>query len=199
MKMLGKILLGAAAAALLLSVPAAAWAEAAAVAVGPAAAPAAAAPVVVADVSWWQTLWAQVQAPLVTLAVAVMTALGTILTAKANAYLGSRASEAINSVYMMAVEQAAGWLQSHIAAAAKTSADPAKSFHVMANTATSSLNAAVDYAKKSFPDIMGKLDVGDGELAHDIVGALGKIVAPQLAPALDIFTKILPALPIRKK
>lgn len=168
-------------------------AETAAVAVAPAAAPAAAAPLVVAEVSWWQTLWAQIQAPLMALVLAVLAALGTVVTATANKYLGSRASQAVNAVYQLAVDQAAGWLHAHIAASAqpviRTSAGPGPSaavptgtLSVSSHAAQAALESAVLYAKKSYPEVIDKLKVPDSDIAKDVLAAAGKMIAGRAAP-----------------
>lgn len=150
-----------------------------AVAVAPAAAPAAAAPVVVADVSWWQTLWAQVQAPLIALVTAVFSAVGLILTAQINKYLGSRAAQAVGGIYQQMADQAAGWLiaQLHnvMPSTPPTPGSPTIN-SVPHPNAVKALNAAVDYAKVSYPEIIKKVDANDRDLAKDIVAAAGKMI-----------------------
>lgn len=150
-----------------------------AVAVAPTAAPAAAAPVVVADVSWWQTLWAQVQAPLIALVTAVFSAVGLIITAQINKYLGSRAAQAVGGIYQQMADQAAGWLiaQLHnvLPSTPPTPGSPTTASIPHPN-AVKALNAAVDYAKVSYPEIIKKVDANDRDLAKDIVAAAGKMI-----------------------
>lgn len=166
MKMLGRMaLLGLAAAALLVA-PQVAWAAADAVAVAVPAGPA----VAVVPASPWMELWAQIQAPLAAIVTAVFGVVGTFLAVFLPRYLGNRGSEAVNGIYQMVADQAAGWLISHMHSSTGGGAvDPRE--------ATVGLSKAIDYAKQSYPDVIKKLDVKDGELGKDIVAAAGKLLA----------------------
>jgi hypothetical protein len=161
-----------------------------AAAVAPAAAPDAAAQLVVADVSWWQTLWAQIQAPLIALAMAVVSALGVVITTQVKSFLGERAAQAVNAVYQQMADAGAGWLIAQLHSVAEpvvvsvpssspvgsASAVPTGKVIVSKPAAREAVNAAVDYAKKSYPEVVKKLGTGDAELGKDILAAAGKIL-----------------------
>lgn len=156
-----------------------------AAAVAPTAAPAAAAPLVVAEVSWWQTLWAQIQAPLIGLVTAVFTAVGGILAVTLPKLIGNTGSRAVNAVYQLVADQAAGWLiaQMHAVAEPVVNAGPGSTavhtgdVAVGKTAAINSLDSAITYATKSYPDVLSKLGVTKAELGKDIVAAAGKLIA----------------------
>lgn len=125
------------------------------------------APVSPADAGPWNQFWLQLQPALLTFALAVLGALGTVVTYFASKLGSAQATKAITSVYMTGVEAAAGWLQHKLA----ESGDPAaKSVSVDSPEVAS----AIAYFRTSFP--ADKVQPPDSELARDIVAIFAKAI-----------------------
>ena len=178
MKMLGRMaLLGlaACAAAALVIAPVVTLQAAEAVAV--AAVPAS--PVAVVEPTWWQNLLLQIQQPLSLIVTAILGTVGAIMVPLIQKSLGNGAARAINQVYQIMADQAAGWLIAHLHAVATPSSNVVGQPEATVSTsgARTGLNEAVEYARTSYPEVFKKLpNIGDGELAKDILAAAGKML-----------------------
>lgn len=132
--------------------------------------------------SWWNTI---VEAALPTLgavAIAILTAVGTLVGTVARAKLGETIGSIVSAGYNDAASYAAGWIKTHwenantAALAAGLPAPPPLSAN------SDSVQAGVDYMRSSFPEAIAKVEkaakrsLSDVEIASDLLGMLGNLV-----------------------
>lgn len=134
------------------------------------------------------SFWTQIQPVLMDLLTVLVVAVGGYLTKLVSDHFGAKAAQSVNQLYQAGIDQAAGWL--HIQLNLPPAPAPAGGLvggaigtAVAVTVNTPAVQKAVDYLKANYPDAVDAVQkatgqkLGDGELAQDIIGALGKLLA----------------------
>lgn len=138
----------------------------------------------------WNDFLHALEPTLITLFVAILTALGVIITKFATDHFGAKTAMLVSEGYQIAIDNAAGWLKTFLEGKTVTptpvstiTAAPPVAATSGLTVNTPAVQTAVAYMKASFPDAIvavekaqGGLKLGNGELASDILGALGKLL-----------------------
>ena len=117
----------------------------------------------------WDQFWVQVQAPLAAFALAVLGALGSVVSYYAKQLLGANASKAVTAVWQMGTDAAAGYMKTWLANHPDEVGKPL-------TLDSLPVKAATEFFKASFPKAVAAVEPTDHEIGSDILASFGRML-----------------------